>query len=69
MTKPKPKPKLALARPSARIAPSVDDGEQRLVLNVPTSLHKAIKREALERGITVRALVLELIARAGIRGA
>ncbi len=78
MSKRPTRAKLGLARPSETASSSragegtsaaarrVDEGEARLVVNIPERLHRALKMRAVERGITIRALVLELLEHAGI---
>ena len=71
------KPKLALARPSttakkpttsetARAAAKMEDGDARLVVNLPERAHRAIKLRAVERGITIREYVIRLLEGDGL---
>lgn len=41
-------------------------GETRLAVNLPTALHRQLKRRAAERGISIRQYIIELLARDGI---
>ena len=44
------------------------EGEKRIVIDVPAPLHRALKQLALDRGISMKAVVLELLERhEGIR--
>jgi predicted DNA binding CopG/RHH family protein len=70
----KPKtPQLALARPTttkktteaARAAAKLEDGDARLVVNLPERLHRSIKMRAVEQGVTIREYVLGLLERDG----
>ena len=47
--------KLAPAKPTERIA--------RLNIDLPESLHKQLKREALDRGVNLRTLVISMLER------
>lgn len=65
--------KLSLERPSkvaassrAAAARAAEEGTKSIFVEVPASLHRALKHCALERGMTVKALVLELLEREGI---
>ncbi len=40
--------------------------EVRLAVNMPAKLHRSLKRHAAEQGVSIRKVVLELLARAGI---
>jgi predicted DNA binding CopG/RHH family protein len=63
------KPKLALARPSAatsKAATKLEEGEARLVVNLPEALHRKVKLRAVERGITIREYVLGLLDADGL---
>lgn len=60
----------ALERPSkakSAKAARLEEGEARLVVNLTPRVHKAIKLRALERGLTVRAYIHELLAKDGIQ--
>lgn len=59
---------MSLKKPSAerasraevdRIAGSEALAQRKLVLDLPTTLHKRLKQAALDRGVTMRALVIE----------
>jgi hypothetical protein len=73
------KPKLALVRPTAakkaaatqsaavsRTAARVEEGEARLVVELPEAAHQAIKIRAVERRITIREYVIGLLRADGI---
>ena len=71
------KPKLALTRPTkaakpaptsetSRAAAKFEDGEARLVVNLPERAHRAIKMRAVERGVTIREYVLGLLEQDGL---
>jgi hypothetical protein len=47
--------KLTPAKPTERIA--------RLNIDLPESLHKQLKREALDRGVNLRTLVISMLER------
>ena len=78
MTAAKTKPKLAMGRPSTaaksadayaattRAAAKLEDGEARLVVGMSLRAHQAIRMRAVERNITIRQYVLELLKRDGI---
>ena len=69
------KPTLGLARPSSAsssptaraAAAKLEEGEARLVVNVPEGLHRKVKMRAVERGISIREYVLELLAGDGLK--
>jgi hypothetical protein len=42
------------------------EGEARILLDVPATLHHALKLRALERRMTVKAYILELLEADGI---
>jgi hypothetical protein len=44
----------------------VDEGVARIVVDVPRSQHVAVKRRALERGLSVRDYTLELYRADGV---
>ncbi len=59
---------MSLKKPSAerlsqaevhRIAGGSSTEQRKLVLDLPTALHKRLKQAALDRGVTMRALVIE----------
>lgn len=61
--------KLALERPTTKAkkaAARLEDGEARIVVNVPASLHRALKVRAAERGVTLKAYILELLEKEGL---
>jgi len=64
------KPRLVLARPtptpSARAAAKFEEGEARLVVNLPEKLHRALKIRAAERGTTIRQYILSLLEADGL---
>jgi predicted DNA binding CopG/RHH family protein len=68
------KPKLALMRPTtvkknaaaAKVAAKLEDGEARLVVNLPERLHRAVKMRAVERGMTIREYVIGLLGSDGL---
>lgn len=71
----KPKSPLKMSRPTTKKAPTttaakgaqaLEDGEVRLSMNVPTRVHRQLKIRAVEHGTTVRAYVLELLAKDGL---
>jgi hypothetical protein len=41
--------------------------EARLAVNLPSAVHRQLKRRAAERGCSIRQYILELLAREGIR--
>ena len=41
--------------------------EARLAVNLPVATHRLLKRRAAEEGLSMRELVIELLARAGIK--
>ncbi len=61
---------LSLKKPSARTMQIVGDDtaeyQKKLVLDLPKPLHKRLKQVALDRGVTMRALVIEWIE--GMKG-
>jgi hypothetical protein len=68
------KPRLGLTRPTAapkshasKAAAKLEEGEARLVVNMPEALHRKLKMRAVERGITIREYVLKLLERDGLR--
>lgn len=64
------KPRLELTRPTRKDpiaeAARLTGGIARLVVDMPTELHRAVKIKAIERGQTVRDYVLELLRADGI---
>jgi len=73
-TRAKSKPVLNMDRPSARSrdrdvknAAALQDGEQRLAVNIPIRVHRALKIRAVEQGRPLRDLVLEIFAQAGFQ--
>jgi len=62
---------LKMKRPSASTpnTPSYampPEGTKRLVVDLPISKHRQLKQKAAERGVSVKALVLELLSQQGI---
>jgi hypothetical protein len=57
----KTRPSLAIARPTPTRAAKIEEGEARLVVNMPAEEHRALKIRATERGLTIKAYVLALI--------
>ena len=69
----KQKPKLNMTRPTtrAKTAPQngkakIVDGTTRLVVDMPTALHRRLKIKAVEHGKTIREYVLELLRESGL---
>lgn len=66
-----PKPKLNMTRPTtSRAAPQsgkaqIVEGTTRLVVDMPTALHRRLKVKAVESGKTMREFVLEVLREAG----
>jgi hypothetical protein len=54
------------ARESRKKNGSPAKTEARLAVNLPISIHRTLKRRAAETGTTMRELILDLLARAGI---
>ncbi len=65
---------LNLKRPSTATNPNSPtmayaqppEGTKRLVVDLPVSKHRALKQAAAERGVSVKAVVLELLSQRGI---
>jgi hypothetical protein len=71
----KPKSPLKMTRPTTKPEPTtsaakgaqaLEDGESRLSVNLPTHLHRRLKIRAVETGKTVRAYLIELLAKDGL---
>ena len=65
-------PKLGLVRPTtqalSRAAAKLEEGPPaRLTMELPEGIHRAMKLRAVERGMTIRDYVLELLAKDGIK--
>lgn len=66
------KPKFGLERPSVAsksarsAATKLEEGEARLVVNLPVALHRKIKFRALEQEQTIREYILELLDKDGL---
>ena len=41
--------------------------EARLAVNLPIGIHRTLKRRAAEEGVTMRELIIDLLARQGIK--
>jgi hypothetical protein len=60
---------LAIKKPNAdnrlqtMVDKTTDEGTKRLSLDLPTAMHKALKQASLERGMTMRDLLLEALHR------
>jgi predicted DNA binding CopG/RHH family protein len=71
----KVKPKsnvLSMHRPSVAKDPqkkgtTFEEEEARLNVTLPVSLHQAVKVAAAQRGQTIRALIIDLLKKDGIR--
>lgn len=71
---PKPKPSLNMTRPStakSKAAPQngkakIVQGTTRLVVDMPTDLHRRLKLKAVLNGKKIREYVLDLLARDGL---
>lgn len=64
---------LKMKRPSSTNTPNTSiayamppEGTKRLVVDLPISKHRQLKQKAAERGVSVKALVLELLSQQGI---
>ncbi len=67
------KPKLAVTRPTSRKTKTdsvrsrakeahvLDEGEARLVVNLPSMTHRKLKVHAAHQGTTIRALILNIL--------
>jgi len=70
----KQKPTLNMTRPTtsrAAVAPQngkakIVEGTTRLVVDMPTALHRRLKMKAVESGKTIREYVLELLRENGL---
>jgi hypothetical protein len=66
----KPAINLGLVRPTttlSKAAKKLQEGPPvRLVVDLPSALHRAVKLRAVERGMTIRDYVLELLAKDGV---
>lgn len=64
------KPTKAPREEAARVAPAAvtgDVGEMRLNITLPKDLHWAIRRRAAERQQTIRAYIIDLVTKDGVR--
>lgn len=68
------KPKLNLTRPSAakahaarEAAKSIEQGESRLTVNIPTALHRGLKVHAVREGTTIRDFIVKVLEQAGVK--
>ena len=50
-----------------RKKPDQSRAEARLAINLPIATHRLLKRRAAEEGLSMRDLVIDLLARAGIK--
>jgi hypothetical protein len=68
------RPNLALTRPTttrvmagtSRAAAKIEEGEKRLVVNMPEPMHRALKLRAVERGVSMRDYVIGLLRADGV---
>lgn len=70
---PKQKPTLKRTRPTtrAKAAPrsgkaKIVEGTTRLVVDMPAALHRRLKMEAVEQGMTIREYVLGILREKGL---
>ena len=70
---PKQKPTLNMTRPTtrAKAAPQggkakIVEGTTRLVVDMPTALHRRLKLQAVEQGMTIRQYVLGILREKGL---
>ena len=61
------KPGRARSEKRAKAAEKLEEGEKRIVAEVPVHIHRQVRVKCLERGVLVRDYILELLARDGIR--
>lgn len=59
---------MSLERPSKRAAKTaaLEEGIERLAVDVPAPLYRAVKVRCIERGLSLKAYLLELLAKDGI---
>lgn len=69
----KTKPKLNMTRPTtrAKAAPQngkakIVEGTTRLVVDMPTAIHRRLKLAVVAEGLTIREFILELLREKGI---
>lgn len=53
--------------PQGDLAPQDGKGDARLIVSMPTELHRNLKIRCAERGVTIRAYMLSLLEADGLR--
>jgi predicted DNA binding CopG/RHH family protein len=60
------RPNLSVTRPVAVTAAKVAAGEARIVVDCSESLHRKVKIRAIERGVSVKTYMLQLLQADGL---
>ena len=54
------------AQAAKKAAAHRDEGEKKLVANVPAHIHKAVRKRCIDQGVRVQDYILELLRKDGI---
>ena len=56
----------AAKKPTPAKSPTPTTGSKRLIVELPMNMHRKLKAKAAERGVSMKDLVLEILAKEGL---